>query len=72
MRNDVSFKKLRVFKSKSKLFYEMLFYFVSIALGSVQGVKFCIYFFIRKALSVSDISSVIQSVSLYSSELKGL
>ena len=38
MKNDVSFKKRRAFKSKTKLFYEMLFYFVSIALGSLQTV----------------------------------
>ena len=36
MRNDVSFKKARAFKSKPKLFYEKFFYFVSIALGSLQ------------------------------------
>ena len=36
MRNDVSFEKTRAFKSKPKLFYEKFFYFVSIALGSLQ------------------------------------
>jgi len=36
MRNDVSFEKTRAFKSKPKLFYEMFFYFVSIALGSLH------------------------------------
>ena len=36
MKNDVSFEKQRAFKSKLKLFYEMLFYFVSIAWGSLH------------------------------------
>ena len=41
MRNDVSFEETRAFKSKPKLFYEMLFYFVSIDLGSLHlGVLF--------------------------------
>ena len=38
MRNDVSFEKTRAFKSKPKLFYEKFFYFVSIALGSLQNM----------------------------------
>ena len=45
MRNDVSFEKTRAFKSKPKLFYEKFFYFVSIALGSLQSLC-CIFLYI--------------------------
>ena len=43
MRNDVSLEKTRAFKSKPKLFYEKFFYFVSIALGSLQKFTFVFY-----------------------------
>ena len=50
MRNDVSFKKARAFKSKPKLFYEKFFYFVSIALGSLHGT-ITVFFFVLSHFS---------------------
>ena len=50
MRNDVSFEKTRAFKSKPKLFYEKFFYFVSIALGSLQLFA-CPAFYIKSGYS---------------------